>query len=476
MLTLALAAYAAATVWLAAVALQTLALAVARAARPARLLPADDGANARAPWPAVVVQIPVYDEPPALVARALDAALVLDARGPLEVQLLDDSRDPSAGRALCAARHTDARPVTHLARPTRDGFKAGALAAGLAATDAPLAAVFDVDFRPRPDTLHALVSPLLADPSLAFVQAPWAHEARTPLARAQAALLALHFSAEQGGRDRLGLPVTFNGTAGVWRRDAIAAAGGWEGDTLAEDLDLALRARLVGRRGRVLDAPGVPADLPPTLAAWRVQQARWAGGLAGVGRKLLPQIWRSRLPLRDKVSATGQVAVAGSLPALLVLVLAHAPAVLVGLPPAVGALGLVALVAATGAHGIAQALREPATAADRASSVLAGMAFPLALVVPATRSVARALAGRPAPFARTPKDGRPRADALWAWDAALAAVCAAGAVALVVSGLLVSAAVQTGFAFAFAATAAVGRGRPVPTSPTRVGVAASGSR
>ncbi len=473
MLTLAVAAYAAATVWLAAVAAQTFALAVARRIRPARPLPvADSGA----PWPAVVVQIPVYDEPAALVARALDAALALNARGPIEVQLLDDSPDPSTGRALCAARHTDARPVAHLARASRDGFKAGALAAGLAATRAPLAAVFDVDFRPRPDTLHALVPPLLADESLAFVQAPWAHDARTPLGRAQAALLALHFSAEQGGRGRLGLPVAFNGTAGVWRRDAVEAAGGWAGDTLAEDLDLALRARLAGWRARVLDAPAVPADLPPTLAAWRVQQARWAGGLAGVGRKLLPRVWRSRLPLGDKVSATGQVAVAGSLPALLVLVLAHAPAALAGLPAAAGALGWAALASGLVAHGIAQALRGGATPRDRVASVVAAMTFPLALAVPATLAVARALAGQPGAFARTPKDGRPRADALWAWDAAVAAVCVAGAGALLAAGLVASAAVQAGFAVAFGVAAGVGRGRPSRTRAVRVRAAAAGTR
>ena len=308
----AVVAYALATAVLAGLGLHAAALAVVRLRRPPRPLPL----AADVAWPPVVVQLPVYDEPPALVARALDAALDLEAEGPLEVQLLDDS--PRAGRrenaVLCSERRARAvrRGVTlrHVVRGKRDGFKAGALAAGLAAgppteptsgdlrlpdDDLRLAAVFDVDFRPAPDTLRRLVPALLADPDLAFVQASWAHPDAdaTALGRAQAAVLDLHFAIEQTGRERAGLPLTFNGTAGVWRVAAIDDAGGWQGDTLAEDLDLALRVQMAGWRARLVEGVDVPADLPPTVGAWRRQQARWAKGLAEVGRKSAGAVWRS---------------------------------------------------------------------------------------------------------------------------------------------------------------------------------------
>ncbi len=449
----AVAVYAAATLWLAVVALQTLALALVRLARPQPPAPRAEG-----PWPPLVVQIPVYDEPAHLVARALDAAVALRARGPVEVQLLDDSRDPSAGAALCAQRDAPGRPVRHVVRTTRDGYKAGALAAGLNASRAEIAAIFDVDFRPAPDALDRLVPVLLADASLAFVQARWAHPDahRTALGRAQAALLDLHFGVEQAGRDRAGLPVTFNGTAGVWRRHAINAAGGWQGDTLAEDLDLAIRAHAAGWRARVLDDVTVDADLPPTVAAWRRQQARWAKGLAEVAIKLLPALWRSPLRLRDRLSVAGQLAMAGSLPALAALVVAH-PLAAIHAPAWVGAVGLAALTAALAAHGVAQHAR--GLTASTVLTLPLVLAAPLLLVVPATRGVAQALAGRRTAFARTPKDGRPRRDPDRGWDAALAVYCAAGSAALAAGGHAVPALVQGVFGAALAVAAWTGRRR-----------------
>lgn len=456
-----------ASVVLAGLGLQAAGLALVRravAARPA--------ARAEGLWPRLVVQIPVYDEPTPLVARALDAALALRARGPVEVQLLDDSPDPRAGATLCAARTTPDRPVRHLARAARDGFKAGALAAGLDATDAELAAVFDVDFRPHADALVDLVPVLLADPRLAFVQARWTHpEAEaTLLGRAQAALLDLHFTAEQGGHDRAGLPVTFNGTAGVWRRTAIEASGGWQGDTLAEDLDLALRAQMAGWTARVLDAVTIDADLPPTLGAWRRQQARWTKGLAEVGRKLLGPVWRSGLPLRARLSVTGQLAVAASLPALLVLVVGHpvlavaaACGVAVGSPAAWT--GWVALASALVAHAVAQRTVAPDGALRRLLWVPLLLAAPLTLAVPAVRGVGQALRGHRTPFARTPKDGAWRPDPDRAWDAVLAIYSAMGAVALVALGAWGPAIVQAGFALAFA-VAARPQPRPRPHTAT----------
>ena len=219
---LAVGGYVAAALVLTALGLHAALLAALRTARPRRALPTAAPPGPGQSWPPVVVQIPVYDEPQALVARSLDAALSLRYPGRVEVQLLDDS-SPDARRAnaaLCALRPG----VRHVVRASRDGFKAGALAEGLALTDAAFAVVFDVDFRPPPCTLHRLVGPLLADPGLAFVQARWSHPGAeaTALGRAQAAVLDLHFAVEQAGRDRAGLPLAFNGTAGAWRVAAVA--------------------------------------------------------------------------------------------------------------------------------------------------------------------------------------------------------------------------------------------------------------
>lgn len=452
---LALGAYVAATGVLVVLGLHAATLALLRTVNGPRPLPEAEPPRGE-PWPAVVVQIPVYDEPPALVARALDAALALDYPGRVEVQLLDDS-PPEAQRpcaALCAERR--AAGVRHLPRGARDGFKAGALAHGLARTAAPLAAVFDVDFRPPPDTLRRLVPALLADDRLAFVQALWAHpEAdRTPLGRAQAAVLDLHFAVEQAGRDRAGLPITFNGTAGVWRVAAIEAAGGWQGDTLAEDLDLALRVQTAGWRARLAEGVRVPADLPPTMGAWRRQQARWAKGLAEAGRKHLGRVWRSGLPMRARIAASMMPALSLSLPSLLAVVVLHpvvgaAQALGWGPPTLYAALGAgyVALGGLLAAHAVAQRALYSGSWGRRLGGLPLVLAAPLALVVPASRAVAEAVRGRRTPFVRTLKRADGASEAATA-EMALAVYSVGGGVvlaglgawgALVFQGVLVAA-------------------------------------
>ena len=409
---LAVAGYALATLVLTALGLHALVLAVVRQMRPQRTLPSPEG---EVSWPDVVVQLPVYDEPTSLVARALDAALATDYPGRVEIQLLDDS-PPSSRREnarLCAERHR--RGVRHLPRDARDGFKAGALALGLSRTDAPFSAIFDVDFRPGPDVLRALVAPLVADPGLAFVQARWHHDPTpTMLAQAQAGVLDVHFAVEQTARDRAGLPLVFNGTAGVWRVDAIRDAGGWSGETLAEDSDLALRAQTRGWRARLAEDVFVPADLPATVSAWRKQQARWAKGLAEVARLHLGTLWRSGLPLRSRIAFTAHLGLALSLPSLLLLMLLHplvgvatafgvvSPAVLAGL--SVGYLALGGLVIA---HLVALRALYPADWRSRWLRIPAAMLAPVVLVVPASRAVWQAVRGHKTPFQRTPKFANP---------------------------------------------------------------------
>jgi hypothetical protein len=446
------AVYAGATAYLAVLGLNALVLALARL-RPA---PAAESAEPDA-WPDVVVQLPVYNEPSALVARALDAARAFDYPGRVEVQLLDDSapRAQAANAALCAARPG----VRHLVRDAREGYKAGALALGLAATDASLVAVFDVDFRPEPDVLRRLVAEVVSAPDLAFVQARWTHPGAdaTALGRAQGAVLDLHFAVEQGGRGRLGLPITFNGTAGVWRAASIRDAGGWQGDTLAEDLDLALRVQARGWQARFLESVTVDADLPATLDAWRTQQARWTKGLAEVARKLLGPVWRSRLPMASRLSVTVQVGMAGSLPALLAIVLLHpilAASVALGVGPgasyfaALGG-GYVGLAGVVVAHLVAQRACYPRTWGPRLAHVPAALVAPLVLLLPCSRAVLDGLRGRRTAFVRTPKEPTPAGAAPRATaDRLLAAYALVGAGALALLGM--------GAALAFQGLLAVG--------------------
>jgi cellulose synthase/poly-beta-1,6-N-acetylglucosamine synthase-like glycosyltransferase len=150
---------------------------------------------------------------------------------------------------------------------------------------------------------------LVADPGLAFVQARWGHANRNAnwLTRVQGLLLDSHFAVEQEARFRAGLPISFNGTAGVWSRAAIEEGGGWTGDTLTEDLDLSMRCMMQGWRAAMMPELTVPGELPQTAAAWRAQQARWTKGHAQCARKLLPLVWSSDMPLWKKAAMTLQM-------------------------------------------------------------------------------------------------------------------------------------------------------------------------
>jgi len=267
----------------------------------ARPLPAEDE------LPAVLVQIPTFNEG-RLVRRVLDAVVSLDwPRDRLQIQLLDDSTDASAeiARATIAEFRLRGHDVTLIQRAHRAGFKAGALRAGLACSSQPFVAVFDADYVPSPDFLRRCLRPLLDDPHLAFVQArcDFLNARENRVTHAQQVILESHFAVEQPTRCWAGQFLPFNGTGGVWRRAAIEAAGGWHGDTLTEDLDLSYRAQMRGWRALYLVSVAVPGELPDSLASWGMQQCRWNKGFAQTPRKLLPSIWRSRLPWRRKLDA-----------------------------------------------------------------------------------------------------------------------------------------------------------------------------
>ncbi len=290
--------------------LNLIVLALARLWAPPRRLACSQLEDADCPD--VLIQIPLFNEGQ-LVERVLAAVMALDwPRARLEIQVLDDSNDGSLAisqRAVAALKQQGVR-IELLHRSQRTDFKAGALAAGLKHSTAPFVAIFDADFIPPPDFLRRTVSALLANPEVAYVQARWGHLNRQEsiLTRIQARLLDSHFRVEQEARWRLGLPLPFNGTCGLWRRAAIESAGGWNGDSLTEDLDLSMRANLAGWRSAFMEDLVVPGTLPVSARAWRVQQFRWTKGFVQCFVKLLPLVWASsRLPFWHKLMISFQI-------------------------------------------------------------------------------------------------------------------------------------------------------------------------
>jgi len=260
----------------------------------------------RGPLPRVTVQLPVFNEA-GVVERLVDAAASFDyPKERLEIQLLDDSTDETAelGRRRVEYWRRRGVRIEQLRRNTRDGFKAGALARGLERANGEFILILDADFLPEPDLIHRLLGPL-DDPGVGMVQARWDHlnEERSLLTRCQALLLDAHFFFEQGGRWAGGRFMSFNGTAGMWRRVALEEAGGWSSDTLTEDLDASYRAQMKGWRFVFRPATGVAAELPEEMRSLEVQQQRWSQGGIETGRKLIPTLLRGPWPLAVKVEA-----------------------------------------------------------------------------------------------------------------------------------------------------------------------------
>ncbi|MBI3834764.1 MAG: glycosyltransferase [Planctomycetes bacterium] len=263
-----------------------------------------------ADWPIVTTQIPVYNEGD-VVERIIDAAAAMDYPADKhEIQILDDSNDHSIEIIDAIATRLQARGVdiNIIRRGNRSNYKAGALAYGLAIARGKYVAVFDADFVPPKDFLRRTIPLIDADPNLACMQARWGHLNRGEswLTEAQALGIDGHFAIEQGARAWNGLMMNFNGTAGVWRKTAIddPKVGGWDGDTLTEDLDLSYRAQLAGWRLDYCIDIDCPAELPGNINALKSQQRRWATGSIQVARKLLPSIWRAPISFGSKVEAT----------------------------------------------------------------------------------------------------------------------------------------------------------------------------
>ncbi|WP_225307108.1 cellulose synthase family protein [Adhaeribacter soli] len=252
-----------------------------------------------AEWPAVTVQLPIYNER-FVVERLLEAVTALEfPREKLQIQVLDDSTDETVEIVAqkVAAYQAQGINISQVRRRNREGYKAGALKYGLYQATGEFIAIFDADFVPEPDFLKQTI-PAFHKPEIGVVQTRWGHlnEESSLLTRLQAFGLDAHFSIEQSGRNFGGHFINFNGTAGVWRRQCIESAGGWESDTLTEDLDLSYRAQLKGWEFLYLENKVVPAELPADLPALKSQQYRWTKGAAETSRKHFKKLWQASIP------------------------------------------------------------------------------------------------------------------------------------------------------------------------------------
>ncbi len=274
--------------------------------------------------PMVTIQLPLYNER-YVVERLIKKVCEIDyPRNKLEIQVLDDSTDDTTriAQKLVEKYKAQGIDIKLLHRDERKGYKAGALAEGMKVAKGEFIAIFDADFLPPKDFLKRTL-PYFKDKKIAVVQTMWSHinSDESLLTQVQAILLDTHFYMEQYMRNRHGYFITFNGTAGVWRKKAIEEAGGWDGEILAEDIDLSYRAQLLGWKMLFLPNIKVPAELPSDMEAFKNQQYRWAKGTIQAGKKLLPVIWSSNLSFLQKFEATVHLSAHLVYPFMLLLAL-----------------------------------------------------------------------------------------------------------------------------------------------------------
>jgi cellulose synthase/poly-beta-1,6-N-acetylglucosamine synthase-like glycosyltransferase len=256
--------------------------------------------------PAVTIQLPMFDEM-FVVERLIDAAAGVDyPRDRLEIQVLDDSTDATSeiARAKCDQLRNEGFDVRYLHRDDRTGFKAGALQAGTKRAKGDFLLVFDADFVPGPSIIRDLID-FFTDPAVGMTQARWTHLNRDEslLTRCQAMLLDGHFVIEHAARNRSGRFFNFNGTAGMWRKTAIADAGGWQHDTVTEDMDISYRAQLAGWKFVYASHVIARAELPGDMNSFKSQQYRWAKGSVQTARKLLGTILGAPVGAKVKTEA-----------------------------------------------------------------------------------------------------------------------------------------------------------------------------
>ena len=301
--------------------------------------------------------------------------------------------------------------IKYIHREDRTGYKAGALDEGLQVARGEFVAIFDADFIPKPDFLMRSVH-YFTDPKVALVQARWGHvnEDYSLLTKIQAVLLDAHFVLEHGSRNRGGCFFNFNGTAGIWRKDAIADGGGWQHDTLTEDLDLSYRTQLRGWQFVFVTDHVAPAELPVEMNAFKSQQHRWAKGSIQTFMKLMPRILQSDQPFKVKAEAFFHLSANFNYPLMCVLSVLMAPSMvirynmgwyemlLIDIP-----LFFAATASVANFYMVCQRELYPDTWTERLKYLPFLMSIGIGLAVNNTKAVFEALFHKPSEFVRTPK-------------------------------------------------------------------------
>ena len=373
--------------------------------------------------PRITVQLPIYNER-YVVGRLLEAATRLDyPRELLEIQVLDDSTDETriVSSRLVSEYASAGYPVTYLHREDRTGFKAGALDEGLKCARGEFIAIFDADFVPPPDILKRMVH-YFSDSKVAVVQGRWTwiNSEYSALTQVEAIMLDGHFIVEHGGRNFSGRFFNFNGTAGMWRREAIDDADGWQHDTLTEDTDLSYRAQLKGWKFVYDPTIVCPSELPVEMNSFKTQQARWAKGLMQVAKKILPQVWKSDQPLFIKMEATFHLTANIAYPLMVLFSIILLPAMIVrfyhgwfqmlylDLP-----LFLASTCTVSGFYIVSQREIYPHGWWKRLRFIPFLMATGIGLAVTNAKAVIEALLGMESSFVRTPKYCVERREETW---------------------------------------------------------------
>ncbi|MHC4983517.1 MAG: cellulose synthase family protein [Planctomycetota bacterium] len=367
--------------------------------------------------PHVTVQLPMYNE--RLVARRIVAKTCeIDyPREKLQMQVLDDSTDDTCVLARAAVEEFRAKgfDIEYIHRDNREGYKAGALANGLKTAKGEFITIFDADFLPEPSILRRSID-YFADPRVCVVQARWEHLNRNDslLTRSQAIFLDGHFAIEHVARNRSERFMSFNGTAGTWRRAAIDDAGGWQHDTLTEDLDLSYRAQLKGWKFVFLPDLTAPAELPPEMSAFKAQQFRWTKGGAQTAMKLLPKVMLSKLPLKVKVEAFFHLTCFTMHIYMLLMISMLFPAIMLrynaALPPSIwrSLFDVSVFVLATLSASLFYVASQVELFGDWRTAVKylpVMMAVGVGLCISNTKAIIEALFGKKSEFVRTPKYG-----------------------------------------------------------------------
>jgi cellulose synthase/poly-beta-1,6-N-acetylglucosamine synthase-like glycosyltransferase len=257
--------------------------------------------------PIVTIQLPLYNEY-YVIDRLINSVCLIDyPKEKLEIQVLDDSTDETVNlvEKIVEEKKKEGLDILHIRRTNREGFKAGALKEGLKTAKGEFVAIFDADFIPHEDFLKKTLQHF-NDEKIGMVQTRWEHlnSDYSLLTRAQALALDGHFVIEQTVRNKAGFFINFNGTGGIWRKKCIEDAGNWNGDTLTEDLDLSYRAQLNGWKFIFLKDFTSPAELPSEINALKSQQFRWTKGAIETEKKILPMVWKAKVPLRIKLYST----------------------------------------------------------------------------------------------------------------------------------------------------------------------------